>query len=204
VGGGEAVVIATESGLTSFEPQTGKELRKHSWGDANVPRVVQPSVISDSEILLGTQDNGMRRLRITHEGDKRDTSEVWTTSAIKPYFSDFVVHKDHIYGFSNNFFTCVNLADGKSKWKARGYGSGQVLLLPDQDLLLILSEKGEGALVQASPETHKELCRMPMIAGKTWNHPVLAHGKLFVRNDEEAACYQLNEENTTISGGAGK
>src|SRR5271168_4716869 len=82
--------------------------------------------------------------------------------------------------------------------------SPQVLLLPDQDLLLIVSEKGEGALVQASPEQHKELSRMPMVTGKTWNHPVLAHGKLFVRNDEEAACYQLNEESPTSSGGAGK
>ena len=57
-----------------------------------------------------------------------------------------VVHKDHIYGFDGNstiFFVCVSLADGKLRWKERGYGGGQVLLLPDQDLLLILSEKNK-------------------------------------------------------------
>jgi FtsP/CotA-like multicopper oxidase with cupredoxin domain len=32
------------------------------------------------------------------------------------------------------------------------------------------------------------------IDGKTWNHPVIAHGKLFVRNAEEAACYRLSEK----------
>jgi outer membrane protein assembly factor BamB len=90
--------------------------------------------------------------------------------------------------------SCVSLKDGKSKWKMRGYGNGQVLLLAEQGLLLVLSEKGEVALVQAIPEQQKELARFPAIEGKTWNHPVVAHGKLYVRNGEEAACYQLPEE----------
>ena len=58
----------------------------------------------------------------------------------------------------------------------------------------MLSEKGEVALVKASPAGHKELGRFKAIEGKTWNHPVVARGKLFVRNGEEAACYQLMEE----------
>ena len=205
VGGVESVALNTEVGLSAFEPLTGKALWQYPWDNAKgMPRVVQPSQVGDSEVLVGTVDNGTRRVKIARDGDKWDTSEVWTTKAIKPYFSDFVVHKDHAYGFDGIFFTCVNLADGKLKWKARGYGSGQVLLLPDQDLLVILSEKGETALVEARPEAHKELCKLPMIKGKTWNHPVIAHGKLFVRNDEEAACFQLNEEVASNSGGAGK
>jgi hypothetical protein len=75
-----------------------------------------------------------------------------------------------------------------------------VLLLPDQDLLLVLSEKGEVALVEASPEGHKELGRVQAIEGKTWNHPVVAHGKLFVRNGEWAACYELAEDVGTDAG----
>jgi outer membrane protein assembly factor BamB len=123
---------------------------------------------------------------------------VWESKAIKPYYNDLVVYKEHIYGFDGSFFTCVNLKDGKSKWKTRGYGNGQVLLLAEQGLLLILSEKGEVALVQAIPEQQKELARFPAIEGKTWNHPVVAHGKLYVRNGEEAACYQLPEEGATV------
>src|SRR5439155_11722271 len=96
----------------------------------------------------------------------------------------------------SNFLTCVTLADGKSKWKARGYGNGQVLLLPDQDLLLVVTEKGAVALVEAKPEEHHELARFQVIEGKTWNHPVLAHGKLFVRNGAEAACYDLGPGGT--------
>ncbi|MBS0261670.1 MAG: hypothetical protein JSS02_06895, partial [Planctomycetes bacterium] len=75
--------------------------------------------------------------------------------------------------------------------KARGYGNGEVLLLAEQGLLLILSEQGELALLKASPERHTELFKIAAIKGKTWNHPVVARGKLFVRNGEEAACYEL-------------
>jgi len=49
------------------------------------------------------------------------------------------------------------------------------------------------ALVDASPDGCKERARFHAIDGKTWNHPVLVRGKLFVRNGEEAACYQLDE-----------
>ncbi|MBI3864707.1 MAG: hypothetical protein HY290_22750, partial [Planctomycetia bacterium] len=57
----------------------------------------------------------------------------------------------------------------------------------------VLSEKGEVALLDASPDRHIEQCRISAITGKTWNHPVVARGKLFVRNAEEAACFELTE-----------
>ena len=47
------------------------------------------------------------------------------------------------------------------------------------------------AIVAAKAEKHEELCKFKAIEGKTWNHPVIAHGKLFVRNGEEIACFKL-------------
>jgi hypothetical protein len=57
--------------------------------------------------------------------------------------------------------------------------------------LLIVSEKGSVVLVAADPEEHKELGRFQAIEGKTWNHPAIAQGRLYVRNGEEIACYEL-------------
>ena len=59
-------------------------------------------------------------------------------------------------------------------------------------MLLVLTEKGEVVLVEATPESHRETTRFKAIQGKTWNHPVIANGKLFVRNDREAACYDVS------------
>jgi outer membrane protein assembly factor BamB len=53
--------------------------------------------------------------------------------------------------------------------------------------------------VEATPERHKEVAKFKAIEGKTWNHPVLAQGKLFIRNGEEAACFQIAEENSKAS-----
>jgi outer membrane protein assembly factor BamB len=197
VNGQEVLLITTDKGVSGLKPETGETVWLYSWPKEGMPRVTQPQLVGKNDLLIGTVDEGTRRIHIADSDSAAvAASDVWKSKAIKPYFSDFVVHKDHMYGFDGVTFNCVAVADGKLKWKARGYGSGQVLLLPDQDLLFILTEKGEGALVDAKPDAHHELCKIPMIQGKTWNHPVIAHGKLFVRNDEEAACFQLNDEAT--------
>jgi outer membrane protein assembly factor BamB len=192
--GVEQVLIATEAGLTAFDPALGKVLWQHDWPVKDMARIVQPGVLDGSDVLIGTgMDHGTRRVRVGREGSDWTTQEIWTTRAIKPYYNDQVIHQGHLYGFDGPFLTCVSLDEGKGKWRARGYGNGQVLLLADQGLLLVLSEKGEAVLLEASPEAHKVLGRFQAIESKTWNHPVVAHGKLFVRNDEEMACYNLTE-----------
>lgn len=193
LGGVEQILVTTDHGLTAYDPKSGQELWDHEWVPMkDMARVVQPAVVSDTDVLLGNGfKQGTRRLKVSQASAGWSVEEVWTTKAINPYYNDLVVHKGHLYGFDDAFFTCVSLDQGEKRWRARGYGNGQVLLLADQDLLLILSERGEVSLVKADPEKHTVVGKFKAIDGKTWNHPVVAHGKLFVRNGEEVACYQL-------------
>jgi outer membrane protein assembly factor BamB len=194
IDGVKQVLLLHGDGVTSVEPATGKQLWTHAWeGDG----IVQPSLTSDGGVLIGSGSGlggnaiGVRRLAVAHGPNGWTAEERWTSAGLKPYYNDIVAHKGQVFGFDGNFLACVDLADGTRKWKGARYGHGQVILLPEQDLLLVLSEKGELALAAATPDGFRELARVPAIHGKTWNHPVLVGDVLLVRNDQEMAAFRL-------------
>jgi outer membrane protein assembly factor BamB len=195
IGGVEQLVVSTNRGLESYDAKSGEVLWNYDWDIKDFARCIQPTIVSDSDVLIGTGFGmGTRRVHVTHDENKWATQQVWMSQAIRPYYNDMVVHKECVYGFDGDYLACVGLADGSRKWQAKGYGNGQVLLLADQDLLLVIGEKGKAALVDANPASYSERAAFQALTGKTWNHPVIAHGRLFVRNGEEAACYQLIED----------
>lgn len=133
---------------------------------------------------------------MAREGESWKISEMWTAKDMKPDFNDFVEYEGYVYGFDGNIFSCVDCATGKRKWKKGRYGNGQVLLLPDVGQLLVISETGELVLLKADPDKHIELGKIQALTGKTWNHPVVIGNRLYLRNAEEAACYELVLEPT--------
>ena len=134
----------------------------------------------------------MRRIAVAQGPAGWTVEERWTSEGLNPYFNDFVVHNGHAFGFDGSGIACIDLKDGKRKWKGGNFGHGQLVLLADEDLLLVLTEQGELALVNATPDQFKELARVPAIKGKTWNHPVLAGDVVLVRNGEEMAAFRLS------------
>jgi outer membrane protein assembly factor BamB len=192
IGGRRQCLLLGDHGLTAVDPATGTVLWQFGWVMAGAPRAVQAHVLGSSRVVAGTLSGpGVALVNVKQDGDRWTVAEVWATTEMKPEFPDFVVHGGHAYGFDGALFCCLELATGRRRWKEGRYGRGQVMLLPEQSLLLVVSEKGEVLLLAADPERHRELGRFRALAEKTWNHPVIAHGRLFVRNAEEMACYEL-------------
>ena len=191
--GVEQIVFLGGPGAVSVTPADGKLLWEHAWeGGA----IVQPAVTEDGDILIGaiSMMGGVatRRLAVAHGPGGWTVEEKWTSNGFKPYFNDFVIHKGHAYGFDGSILASINLEDGKRKWKGGRYGNGQLILVADQDLLLVLSEGGELALVSATPDKFTEVARLPVLDAKTWNHPVLVGNVLLIRNGEEMAAFRLS------------
>ena len=188
------VVFMSGDGAISVAPADGKLLWKHPW--PSDVRIVQPALASDGNILMsygeGMGGGGLRRIAVAPGAQGWTIEERWTSAGLKPYFNDFVVDKGRAFGFDGSILSCIDLKDGKRLWKGGRYGHGQLVLLSDQDVLLVLSEEGELALVAAAPDQFKELARFPAIQGKTWNHPALAGDVLLVRNGEEMAAFRLS------------
>jgi hypothetical protein len=189
IDGVEQIVMMSGAGAASVAPADGRVLWEHAWKGGPI---VQPAVTADGGVLIvASAVSGTRRLAVAQKASGWTAAERWTSLGLKPYFNDFVVHGGHAYGFDVRILACLDVADGARKWKGGRYGTGQLVLLPEQDLLLVLSEEGEVALVSATPDRFTELTRFKAIEGKTWNHPVIAGDVLLVRNGEEMAAFRL-------------
>ena len=183
------VLFMSGVGVTSFSPSNGTLLWEHPWPSEG--RIVQPALTTDGDLLLSAGGGqGMRRISVDNDWQGWKTQELWTSSGLKPSFNDFVIHNGHAYGFVGPMLACIDIYDGTRKWRGGRYG-GFMILLADQGLLVILTEKGEVALVEASPDQFTELALLPAIEGKTWNHPAFANNILVVRNSKEMVAFQL-------------
>jgi outer membrane protein assembly factor BamB len=187
------VLMMTNHGLTSVEPTTGHVL----WDvDLHVPpsapRSISPLPVNNTAVLVGSEgDFGLKLIEVKRVGKTNETSERWTSKALKPAFNDPVVADGSIYGFDGRIFACVDLQTGSRRWKDGRYGEGQLILLADQSVLLVVSEKGEVILLSANPGRHEELGRFPALHGKAWSHPAMIGRKLYLRNAEEMVCYEF-------------
>lgn len=193
VAGHDWVLMLTNTGLNAIDPASGKNAWMYEW-KYNGYRTLQPLVVDDSSILLGTgMGTGTRRIDLTlaSAGPEPEIKDRWTSLEMKPDFNDYVAHKGYLYGFDHNIFACVDLETGKRLWKKGRYGNGQVLLLPEADQLLVLTETGDVVVLRANPKELEELARKKVLSDKTWNHPVLVRNRLYVRNGEEAVCLEV-------------
>ncbi|MEO2090747.1 MAG: PQQ-binding-like beta-propeller repeat protein, partial [Gemmataceae bacterium] len=185
--GVEQVLMASNYGIEAFDPKTGAVLWEHEWLQAQGNRTAQPAILGDGELLLGTGVGFLasRRLKVMKTDAGWQVQKVWQSVQPSPYYNDGVVHAGHYFGFSGAKFDCIDMADGQEKWSAgTRYGNGQVLLLADQNLLLISQERKSLTddrvsvfLVEANPEEFVPVAELPTIRGKTWNQPVIAHGR---------------------------
>jgi outer membrane protein assembly factor BamB len=189
--GTEQVLFLSMNGLFGVDPASGKVLWQHGLPAGGLFRPIQPHPLGNGQILFASESDGVLLLDVKRDGENWTVSRRWASRSLKPSFNDFVVHGDSLYGFDGNTFCCVDAQTGKRRWKSGRYGHGQVLLLEESSLLLVVTEDGEAILLKANPQAHEEIGRFQAIQGKTWNHPAIAQGRLYIRNGEEMACYQL-------------
>ncbi len=188
--GKEYLALLSDLGASLWD-LTGQSVLEINWPHQGY-RALQPQIIDGDKLLIPTgMGTGTRLVKLSEQDGKLLSEEIWTSRDLKPDFSDVLVHKGYIYGFDNRIFTCIDLKTGKRKWKGGHYGKGQALLSADSDLIFVVEENGQLAVVKANPEKHEELASLPALSDKTWNHPILVGDSLFLRNASEAVAYRL-------------
>lgn len=183
------IVISNQAMLTAHDPGTGAVLWSQPW--VPQPTVAMPIRVAD-DLVLGSTGYGIgsKLVKLTSSADGIiSTSLVWETPRLKAKFTNPVLRDGFVYGLDDGVLVCMEVSTGERRWRAGRYGHGQTLLV--DDLLVVTTEDGEVVLVEAAPDAHRELGRFTAFDGKTWNPPAIAGKYLLVRNDKEAALYEL-------------
>ena len=189
---GKGVILSLNAvNLTAHDPATGALLLAYPWGSEKLPKASQPVVLAGDRVFLSAgYGMGCVLLQVsTNQEGRMAATPLWKGTSMKTQFNSVAARQGFLYGLDDGVLCCVDLANGKRRWKEGRYGSGQTLLV--DDLILIQSEPGAVALAGATPERFQELGRIPALSAKTWNYPTLAGRYLLVRNDQECACYEL-------------
>jgi outer membrane protein assembly factor BamB len=199
--GERQILVVNERWVTAHRASDGKVLWEHPWGheDDDTASASQPVPVGKDRLLLSKGYGvGASLLAIRREPDAAFPVEPLWKPPVKPVmktkFSNVVVRDGFVYGLDDVLLECIELETGKLRWKKRRtpeFGHGQILLIGD--VILVLSESGELALVAASPDEYRELASLQVLddANVTWNNPAFAPPYLLVRNGVEAACYRL-------------
>lgn len=188
--GREQIVMLNQGTVAGHDPETGAELWTHEV-PAEAPRAAQPLPLSANRVLFSIGYGiGSRVFELQGSADAPLAAKLmWSTPRLKSKFANMILHKGSVYGLDDGVFVCLDPETGERRWKEGRFGHGQLILAGEH--LLVQTEGGEIVLVEPSPERLIEVARFRALDGKTWNPPALAAPILLVRNDLEAAAYEL-------------
>jgi outer membrane protein assembly factor BamB len=168
--------------LVAVDPKDGRKLWKSKFGQGYRTHCSDPLVVGD-RLFISSGDDGGELLRISGKGAQR----IWKNKNLSTFTGTAVLIDGMLYGHetagykgANQELRCVDLETGTVKWGEKGFGQGSIIAAGDR--LIVLSDKGELSVVRANPGKFELLARSQVIGGKCWTSPVLAQGRLYVRN----------------------
>lgn len=201
--GYSSVVIATIAGTRQYIQLTGESVAgvDPESGDVlwKAPRkgktAVIPTPVVQGNIVFVTSGYGVgcNGFLITKDGDKWSASEMYANKSIANHHGGVVLVDGHVYGSSGSTFRSVNIENGEMNFAERSVGKGATVYADGR--FYLRSEDGPVALLAASPEGLKEHGRFSQPERsdeKAWPHPVVANGKLYLRDQDLLLVYNVS------------
>jgi outer membrane protein assembly factor BamB len=186
------ILLANAAAVAGHDADTGQLLWQFPWANGERINVAQPILpILDTVFISTGYGKGAAFFRVRNPENMAWECETIREfpRAMKTKFTTPVFFNDHIYGLDDGILECLVVTDARPRWKDGRYGHGQILLAGDR--LIVQAENGTVVLVEPSSEKLIERGRIAALSSRTWNNPALAGRMLLVRNDREAACYEL-------------
>jgi outer membrane protein assembly factor BamB len=190
--GRRQIVVVSASRVVGLAPENGALLWEYSWDTDNGINVSQPIMVDGNRFFISSgYGKGAALVEVKGSGNKFTASTIWENTNMKNKFNSSVLYNGYVYGLDEGILVCLDVNTGERKWKNGRYGYGQIILAGDH--LIVTSDQGDVALVNATPSQYTEVARFPAVKGQTWNYPAIAGGRLLVRNSSEMVAYDISD-----------
>ena len=175
--GKPSLAVFNGFGLVVHELGDGKEVARFAWKTKYEVNAAVPIVLDDKIFISSGYGTGCALVQLK----PGSLTALWQNKAMRNHFASCVLWQNHLYGFDESTLTCMEFATGIVKWTEASLGKGALMLADGK--LIIHGEQGELAVAAADPTAYQELARTKVLNGKSWVVPVLANGRLYVRNN---------------------
>lgn len=179
-------------GVVGVSAQDGKLLWRYDRPANRTANISTPIYSKDHVFAASAYRTGGGLAKLTANGEGIEAKEVYFTRQMQNHHGGMVLVKDHLYGFDESNLTCIHFATGEVAWSNRSVGKGS--LAAADGLLFVRGERGPVALVEANPAQYVEKSRFEQPDRSThnaWPHPVIANGRLYLRDQDVLLCYDV-------------
>ena len=183
--GKKQYVVLLGTSVVGVDAESGAALWTVPWKtdydvNASAPVIVDANTV----FICSGEKHGCTLIEVKGGAAK----QLWQNKEMQSQFNGPVLANGHVYGIGDpGVLTCIELKTGNVAWKQKGFGKGGVMSV-DGVLIAVDGNEGNVVMVALDPAAYKELGRIQPLEGRHWSPPLLANGKLYIRNRQTRVC----------------
>jgi outer membrane protein assembly factor BamB len=201
VGGVRQYIQVTNSGIVGVAAKDGKLLWRYTRDPAYDDVVISSPIFHDNHVFASVGfGQGCDLIKLVPQGGRIKVETVFSNKSVQNRDGGMVLVGQHLYGHSENTgWFCQEFKSGKNLWAEKNKLGRGTITYADGCLYCCGEKEGVVVLLDASPKGWTEKGRLPMSktsrlrkpSGMLWTHPVIANGKLYMRDQELVFCFNL-------------
>jgi outer membrane protein assembly factor BamB len=194
VNGQRQYVQLLQHGLVGVSAMDGKFLWRYNRPANGIANCSTPVVQGQRVFAASGYGTGGGLVKLGREGKATQVDEIYFTKHMKNQHGGMVLVDGYLYGENGGLLACLEFLTGNVMWEDRRPGKGSITYADGR--LYYRNERGPMYLVEANPKRYVELGHFdqPDRSGKpTWPHPVIANGRLYLRDQDVLLCYDVKE-----------
>jgi outer membrane protein assembly factor BamB len=193
VDGSKEYIQFLAKGVVGVDARTGRFLWRYARTAKGSPANIPTPVFHGGLVFSSTGRGGGGAVRLSPEKEGAEAPEAYWSQELNNPIGGVVRVGDYLYGTNTQSLFCVEFATGQVKWKDRCVGQGSICYA-DGRLYVRGENEGDVALVEATPDGYREKGRLHQpdrSKQKAWPYPVVANGRLYLRDQNVLLCYDV-------------